>query len=326
MDVLSLKCIKNWAGFNLGNQKIYFLGPIINVDSTIEFLNDVLDNGFEVRQFSDDECNRFHNYPELFSNELMGCWSSGTTNIFFIYSSVSPNTYIEPEMDYVALTRESIFEFEDLYNKYLNPLIRLLKLFKEGNIQIPFRYYFYKDKDSKFLAKCNYLAPILDHEKYRIERKEIPVLKKFIETVKLPLKDDNLELAFENFELSYEVSNLNLKFLSLMNGMEVLFNPSDQELRYRISRNLAVLLGKDKEESQDYFKQMRKLYDKRSKIVHTGKAEINQDDVLKLRGYVRDSIKAFLILNMSKDDILPLLNSSGFGENLIENFNNRLKK
>jgi hypothetical protein len=61
-----------------------------------------------------------------------------------------------------------------------------------------------------------------------------------------------LQLAFNNFNLSYEVENVNLQFLSLMNGMEVLFNPSGGgELTYRISRNTAVLLGQDKIEAEN---------------------------------------------------------------------------
>ena len=100
-----------------------------------------------------------------------------------------------------------------------------------------------------------------------------------------------------------------------MISLESLFHPSDQaELRYRISRNTAVLLGRNKKyDSVEVYSNIRQLYDKRSKIVHTGmKGIINNDDLLNLRSYVRESIKMIIGLNKNKEDMLNLLNKSGF--------------
>ena len=84
---------------------------------------------------------------------------------------------------------------------------------------------------------------------------------------------------------------------------------------YRISRNAAVLLGKDKEDSKTIFSEIKDLYDKRSKIVHTGNSNIiNEEDLLKLRHYVRESIKEIIKVDKNKDELLELLNSCGFGE------------
>jgi len=86
-------------------------------------------------------------------------------------------------------------------------------------------------------------------------------------------------------------------------------------LRYRISRNTAVLLGKDKDDSERIFSEIRDLYDKRSKIVHTGKSGIiNDKDLLKLRYYVRGSIKEINKIGKNKNGLLDMLNSCGFGE------------
>jgi hypothetical protein len=38
------------------------------------------------------------------------------------------------------------------------------------------------------------------------------------------------------------------------------------------------------------------------------------DDVSKIRNYVRESIKKIIPMNLSKDDLLDLLNSKGFGQ------------
>ena len=123
-----------------------------------------------------------------------------------------------------------------------------------------------------------------------------------------------MQLAFENFELSYQTQNINLSFLSLMISLETLFHPSDQgELRYRISRNTAVLLGNEKEDSETVFREIKDLYNKRSKVVHTGESNIiNKDDLLKLRYYVMESIKKVNKIGKDKEELLKQLNSQGF--------------
>lgn len=149
---------------------------------------------------------------------------------------------------------------------------------------------------------------------------EIPQLQEFIDNINLPFKNKFLELVFENFELSYAVNNLNLQLLVLMNGMEALFNKgSNGEIIYKISRNASVLLGKDKDEAVTIEKTLKELYHKRSNIVHTGKADITEEEVSKLRSYLRKSIIGFHKLNQDKDSTLNLLNSHGFGDSPIKN-------
>ena len=100
-----------------------------------------------------------------------------------------------------------------------------------------------------------------------------------------------------------------------MISLETLFNSGRQKLSYRISRNTAVLLGKEKEDSETIFSDIKDLYDKRSKIVHTGNSNIvDQDDLLKLRHYVRESIKEINKIDKNKDEFLKMLDSCEFGE------------
>jgi len=103
------------------------------------------------------------------------------------------------------------------------------------------------------------------------------------------------------------------RFWALIVSLETLLNPGKHEVRYRISRNAAVLLGKNREDSKKIFSEVRELYDKRSVIVHTGKSDIiKKEDLSKLRYYVRDSMKK--LYKMDKDEILGMLNLYGFGE------------
>jgi len=88
-------------------------------------------------------------------------------------------------------------------------------------------------------------------------------------------------------------------------------------LQYRISRNAAVLLGEKREDSKEIFSQVNKLYEKRSKIVHFGtRRVIEKEDLLKLRNYVRESIKEIYHIDKDKNEVMVLLNTCGFGERI----------
>jgi len=60
---------------------------------------------------------------------------------------------------------------------------------------------------------------------------------------------------------------------------------------------------------------MKSLYNKRSDIVHARKLDvISEDQLARLRFYVREAIKRIMLLNTAKNDLCNLLDSSGFGE------------
>lgn len=144
-----------------------------------------------------------------------------------------------------------------------------------------------------------------------------------------------MQNAFESYEESYNIQNQGLSFLMLIIALEVLFGPKDGmvELTHRISRNIAVLLGENLEDSKRIFKEIKNFYNKRSKMLHTGEYRykhfhnqqhkhsqhkdiqqkcISQDDLLKLREYVRKSIKKIYSLNKDKETLEDLLNFKGF--------------
>jgi hypothetical protein len=201
----------------------------------------------------------------------------------------------------------------------LRDKIRLLRLFKEGNILLRFSFFYHMKDSQPSVIRIGREGPMADRTMFRLENKEASTAQSFIRNWKIPFVAPSVELAFESFELSYEVHNRGLAFLSLMISLETMLNPADRELRYRVSRNAAVLLGRDREDSKRVFKEVKVLYDKRSKLVHTGNNKlISQEDVLRLRDCVRKSIKQILAMNKNKDQLLEMLNSSGFGERAWE--------
>lgn len=298
---------------------IHFLGLLSNVDSSI--LDVKLDMGFKIESMGADQASNFvsrlENLPSREAdNKLYLHYAGlhfGEKMAYFVTNNVSSNmttTMSVPD-------HSSMAEFDNKFVQgYLRPTIQLMRLFKEGNVTLPSTYY-YLDGDAGpqcFMRGGNILP--VTRGTYSIRNDEIGTLQSFLHDTKLPFGMPFLQLAFENFELSYLMNHHNIQFLVLMISLEVLLNPSDHELRNRISRNAAILLGKDKTETELIYREVKYLYDKRSELVHNGKSNITPDDVIKLRNYVREAIKTIHKKGESKDVLMELLNSMGFDDTL----------
>lgn len=296
-------------------EKIYFIGLLQNVDSTI--LNVRLENNFQFSSISEEEG------IELFSS-LEGLPPMKLRRKLSIdYHCLNPALkqyfFVKNSFDVRGILIEDFWgeyaEFENkLVNSYLKPKIRLMRLFKEGNIGMPLTYCFFKKTLVPTIRESThiYQSP---GPRYTLNTEEIDQLQAFLKKYDLPFKHGYIQLAFENFETSYEVRSINIAFLSLMNGLEALFNPGEHELRYRLSRNCAVLLGTDRKNSNDIYEDIKQLYDLRSAIVHAyKKVTVKQEDLYRLRDYVRRSIKTLLKVDKPKNEALKVLDSIGFGQ------------
>ena len=84
-----------------------------------------------------------------------------------------------------------------------------------------------------------------------------------------------------------------------MLALEAIFNDGKQELRNKVSRGCAVLIGRNKEGSRRIFKNARDLHDKRSVLVHTGDtSKVQELDVRELHALVRQGLVRALALNI----------------------------
>lgn len=221
---------------NLKSERKLFLGVLANVDNSI--LNVKLDYNFEIkilkRKGIIDNLHKNLGFSELqINSELSNLKCNSNDKIYCITKD-----------DYDPS------ESQEVLNKhweYLVNTINLIRLFKKGNIRIAI---IYQIRYNPFTAPVFRFDKFVHPELFQLKSEEVPKLMNFIK-IRYPFRK-TLQLAFNNFNLSYEVENVNLQFLSLMNGMEVLFNPSGGgELTYRISRNTAVLLGQDKIEAEN---------------------------------------------------------------------------
>jgi hypothetical protein len=115
--------------------------------------------------------------------------------------------------------------------------------------------------------------------------------------------------------MSYNSMHPNLAFLLLMIGVESLLKPSTGKITYRLSRYAAVLLGNSASEGETIFREVKELYRVRSNIVHgTSNVTVQNPELAKLRGILRDLIKEVNRISKPKDELLRMLDSLGFGE------------
>lgn len=296
-------------------QKLYFFAPLANVDASI--LKVKLNAGFEFDSMTyEDGLSFIANLEKIPLKNFFNYWRFGHTvfqseglclikNLFAFDLPI--NEAGKPEIDH------NFFLFiYDFVEKNVEKSLRLLRLFKEGNVHIPYWIIYYFENDEPVVLFARGLPSSQSQNNYHLNDDEILTAQNFIDTTLLPSLPNYITLAYENYEVSYFIDNDSHAFLSLMISLEVLFKPKQYRNFSRIiSVEAGILLGNSDPEIQIIRNEITRLYDKRSELVHEGKPIFHYvgqiDDVKILRHYIRESLKKIIRLNLSKDDLLEYL-------------------
>ena len=115
----------------------------------------------------------------------------------------------------------------------------------------------------------------------------------------------------ELYDSSLRVSSIHLKFIQYIFILE-LAAMSPYEMRYHVSRNIALLLGKSIEECEKIELDIKRLYDLRSAYVHSANKKITNDDLILARSYACRSIKKILELG-EVENLSRAYTNSGYG-------------
>lgn len=75
-----------------------------------------------------------------------------------------------------------------------------------------------------------------------INKRNVNQLNGFISKYSRGKMSEFLGLAYDNLNASYEIYNNSVQFLMPTVSLEAIFNASKTELRYRIARNIAILI------------------------------------------------------------------------------------
>lgn len=198
--------------------------------------------------------------------------------------------------------------------EYLRNVVRLIRLFKHGNISAPLQAGYFANGAGPYMHTEDWI-PIWYHQTLHLEPEDIKELEAFLSDHSLPFDDPLANLAFDSFEETYNILNRRLAFLACLVSIECLMNPGVGEVTYRISRNVATLLGRGKKDSQAIFEEIGRLYKVRSKIVHGNNSTLDLDnDLERARDFSRAIIKVYLKTKMAKKELMKLLSETGFSE------------
>ena len=164
--------------------------------------------------------------------------------------------------------------------------------------------------------------------------KNAPFLEKTIvkyKSVKNVFQDKNmvfLRNALDYYHRSLGDLRLEEKLIDLMVSLESLFSREGQELRLRISLRASSLLSVGKEsERANIFRNIYRLYDKRSKVIHGMElVDLGIFEISLLQDYVREAIKRLIHTGMLKRTILKLLDESVYDEKKQELLNERISE
>ena len=259
-----------------------FIAPILLKKTTSIKFPLSIDKGVFIRDFSTTERKEFFGEKEL--------------EIFLI-------GIVGPE-DYVSLWKaKSCIEVRvkdevptTILQEKMELTNRSLKVLKRGRAG----YYigrFFGKKSSGFFpgaTKFSRINPLYGDE-YTLRKKDVQELKEIYRIIS-KRKDDKTIMLLEKFILSVS-KNLkkHIRALEFFSILESLYLPGIEygELRFRLSQRMSKMLF-SKQKIYEEYKEIKKLYDKRSALVHQSKDNFTKQELNKLEDLTRDSLKLFL--------------------------------
>ena len=300
---------------------VVLVGFLSNCDESI--LSCQLGNGFvtETLEFREGlellkELNGSTNDFEFFNKYVgMGIFTDSSKPFYVISKTINPGITVGTpiSIDEIQKFHHHSFELHNEWVAYVHHKLRLMRLFREGNIVSPLQV-IYIDQKKPIRLSTGFSLNNVEREEYHLDECEIGILSEFIRETVLPFKDQSLNLALASFENTYDLNHLGLALVSCVMGLECLLSDGGSGKSYKLARNLAILLGKDGDSSRNIYERVRELYGKRSKIVHEGYNRITPEDVKEGRNLVRESIKHYLRAGLPKTELLSKLNTMGYSE------------
>lgn len=134
-------------------------------------------------------------------------------------------------------------------------------------------------------------------------------------------KNKDVDTIVENYYSNLFIRNIKMNFLNLVTCLESLLVNNNFELSHQISRGVAVLLSKNKDDGNDLYEKMKKIYDIRSQLVHSGiwndekyQNKYHAEPAEDLKKMFVLSFRKYIRLNLNKKEFIKLINESGYGD------------
>lgn len=221
---------------------------------------------------------------------------------------------------------EIISELENNEMNYIDKKMRIIRLYKENGFNIKellINTYMVDENKNKNIY-LNSKIPFPDRIFGEVEKlhlnsqKEIGDINIFISNFDLDFPNSSfsneiLSMACFLYDQSYHAPVITLRFMVCVIGLESLLVDGNGELSYKLSRNCAMLLSNNAEEYSALFKDIKDIYNKRSKFVHNGIVKNIEDiNIIYVRNILRKAIFKIADKNISQSDLIKELDLKGY--------------
>lgn len=157
------------------------------------------------------------------------------------------------------------------------------------------------------------LLPEINH-KTIIDTDVLEWIKTYwVSTGHLMNKSQNFNTAFQAADQCIWNRSIALSLITVWGGLERLFSPGHQELRYRISSSIASYLEPPGEKRLELYKRIKKLYDARSRAAH-GSLVNDQKELIDsysiLKGVLLRMIESCKVPNIEELESLIFVNQA----------------
>ncbi len=317
-----------------GRYKLLFFAHLFNFKSN---LNEILGGNFKIIKLDEQGIAR-----------LLG----ENTSYSFLHSGEIGNHFLVFETDSTEIDNHKWMQ-EQWKKSY--DIVTVMQLYKDGFLcidyaSIYFLPYWVNDLMRKrlfFWGEIKKDNEISRDTPYDFEKVDIEELYKWIkisdylEKIGFNNLDDGMRqvirIAGDFFSASFTRTTKRDILINLIISLEALFSPvNKEELRYRISNNCALLLGKNDTDRKSVYELVKAMYKKRNTIVHGAVSfEKSRDDnflqiveLKKLISVVRQSILYFIVAHLEgyrdRGILLQKIEDSIFDSENIETLRQKL--
>lgn len=176
-----------------------------------------------------------------------------------------------------------------------------LRIFNRGNIQVPFHVLLSLQDERVERVTLGMEMDHVTRDPFVVREDQIPGLKEWIQSFRLPLEPDYLDLAFCQFEAAYKFDRKDIRFTLLWTGMEVLFHGGRSNVGTHVANRASALLLPEGHERRRLHARLWELFELRSDVVHRGAAKrVKEEHVGELTGLLQGCLKRCVELRLPK--------------------------
>ncbi len=302
-----------------GSTSKYWLCPLYSFDLYHESID--LIGGIQIRPAPSE----LQKYLREHTYHLYGLWSDPSDVNWAAFLPYHTEVAKENPVDNI----KSALEENHRANNLLFDLIISLKLCHQGQVVAGSLISASIQNSEWHIGGTTIWTPVSkrdflsDELRYILHQKDVLQVNKIVDNLSKLRKVgklDTIDIALTRFHSSYH-GNIEDRIIDQMIAFESLYIGDSQELTYKLALRVAFLLGKQANQREVIFNDMKEAYKYRGRIVH-GNTPVSREKLRRItsktQDYLRQSIRSFISL-LSKGYSLEYIRKHLLDENILKN-------